>query len=195
MQSLVKSPTAISNFLIIEDALTPADIVFIPGSTQTSLIDRAIELIQLGMAQKIIVAGRSPKPLGAHERSECDILCEYALNKGVSDDLLMREDKSSNTLENIIFGGEVIDRNLNWQTIRSVTIVCKNFHCRRVQMTAEKHWPSHVLLQFAPVDASIDGQSITAKNWHQLDTSRRRVLEELSRISEYSLKGDIGRFS
>ena len=55
-------------------------------------------------------------------------------------------------------------------------------------MTAKKFLPTNIKYYFSPV---IDERNIKKENWWKDEVAKTRVLEELRRIGEYTLKGDL----
>ena len=62
---------------------------------------------------------------------------KYLVDKGINESLIIEEDKSTNTNENIIYSKKIID-SLNKNNY-SVTIITNDFHCYRSKLLANKH--------------------------------------------------------
>jgi uncharacterized SAM-binding protein YcdF (DUF218 family) len=181
---------AITQLLFIEDEQQPVDLVFVFGSNWLSTMDPAIAMYKEGFTSRILVTGAAYADQ-TREKTECDTFCEYAIEHGVPIEVILREDKARNTLENMKFSSEVIEQALGWDKVKKIAFVCKTFHARRVLMTAAKHWPAHLDYLCLPV---VDERDIRADSWWQSPIATQRVLEEIQRIATYTLKGDIGDF-
>ena len=95
---------------------------------------------------------------------------------------------ASNTKENILFSMPLIDKEIGLNNIKSILFVCKAFHTRRVLMAAKRFIPSDIKFYFYPV---IDEGNIRKNNWWKNDVAKSRVLDELRRIAEYTIKDDL----
>lgn len=186
----LSSVDAITSLLFVEDAPQAADLVFVFGSDWLPTMDPAIDLYNRKLVPHILITGASYVGKERHI-TESEEFANYAIQKGVPKKAIILEDKATNTLENMKFARDLIDQQLGWSNVKRVIFVCKSFHARRVLMTAAKNWPSGKELLCIPV---VDERGIRATDWWKHEIPRKRVLEELRRISDYTLKGDIGDF-
>lgn len=69
--------------------------------------------------------------------SEANAMKEYLIKKGINENLIIEEDKSTNTNENIIYSKKTLD-SLNKDDY-NVTIITNGFHCYRSKLLANKH--------------------------------------------------------
>lgn len=99
---------------------------------------------------------------------------------------IILEKKASNTKENILFIKKILDKN-NFKKWK-ILFVCKAFHTRRVLMTAQKNLWSNNEYYFLPI---VDDTKISKNEWFLSEKSKNRVLAELIRIWEYTIKWDI----
>lgn len=67
-------------------------------------------------------------------------------------------------------------------------LVCKSFHARRVLMTATNFLPNDIEYYFL---STLDERNIAKDGWWKDEIATKRVLEEVGRISQYTLKGDL----
>ena len=197
--SYLPTVEAINQLLFIEDGNEPADLAFVPGDAQLSVMDPALEAYRSGLVKYIVVSGQDEQPITDGAPTECELMCRYALERGVPEEALIREDRSTNTLENILFTEPLIEERLGWRNVRTVAFSCKNYHARRLLMTASRHWPEQVRYLFWPVEAEEIGPdgatyAIERDGWWHNPLSRERVLAEVGRIATYTIKGDIGDF-
>ncbi len=84
------------------DELQKADILFVFGSKTTVRTETAIRLYQEGYAPKIMISGRCPfYEIDKGEKSEAEILGEFALQQGVPKEDLILEKTSITMPDNV----------------------------------------------------------------------------------------------
>src|SRR5206468_5491581 len=84
------------------------------------------------------------------------------LRAGVSESAIVIEERSTNTLENVLFTIQLL--NALCATPGSLLFYCKSHHAGRVQRTLSKYLPD-VILSCATYDAVYGGTSVSASNW------------------------------
>lgn len=93
-------------------------------------LDEAIVYLNENGETKVIVSGGQ----GADEHiSEAQGMCDYLVEKGIDRERIIMEDKSKNTVQNLTFSAEFLDREKD-----SVAIVSNNFHVFRAVKIARK---------------------------------------------------------
>lgn len=70
-------------------------------------------------------------------RTEASAMKEYLINKGMPEERILLEDKSSSTKENFIFARQILAEN-GWGQVTEVAFVTNRFHCYRAAMIAER---------------------------------------------------------
>ncbi len=166
-----------------------ADILFVFGTCDVDWKPVAKLYID-GLVDRVLVTGFLGKsyyetgiPL-AH--SIADLLVEYGVPK---DDILI-QNRSANTLEDVIFGKEVLDENkIN---PKSILFSAKAHACGRAARTLRKYFPLAQLFPFA-INGEYDGVFVTREDWWRHEISKARVYGEYLRIKKYSERGDIAR--
>ena len=133
----------ITNYIFLEDQDLRADIAFVFGTWNAwrESIEKAAELYKGRLVPKVIVSGGLNKQTGVVEG---DLMVNELVNSGVPREDILVENRSTNTLENVLFPKDVIDNMLGLDSIKVITAVVKNFHARRVLMTLKKHMPTQV---------------------------------------------------
>ena len=106
----------------------------IPSNSLKYRLEAAIDYHQTFPTTPIIVSGGRGN---GEEISEAKAMKKYLVDKGINESLIIEEDKSTNTNENIIYSKKIID-SLNKSSC-SVTIITNGFHCYRSQLLANKH--------------------------------------------------------
>ena len=96
-----------------------------------SRLDKAIEYYKLNEDANIIVSGGQ----GEDELiSEAEAMYRYLIENGVEKEKIIKEDKATTTLENIIYSKEIL-KNLNHEG-EKVLIVTNEFHITRAMIIA-----------------------------------------------------------
>lgn len=168
----------------------PSDLMLIFGVARSSgNWCPAAELIRSGLARRVLISGGVPYD-GSGTISEAQGIRSALVELGIGNDVIMVEERSRNTMENVIFSREFLRSAGEFPA--SVVFYCKSHHAGRVWRTMVKHMP-RVVLSCSTYDAKYDddGVSVRAPDWHQHVTATRRVLAEYERILRYSLRGDI----
>jgi len=165
-------------------SLAKADCIFALGSHDLRVADRAAELYLEGWAPLVIMSGG----LGNFTQdmwteSEADKFAAIAIKKGVPEQAILVENRSSNTGENILFTQQLLLQNgLNPQHF---IVVQKPYMERRSYATFKKHWPDKKLLVTSP--------QIAFEDYPTDEIPLERVINimvgDLQRIHLYPAKG------
>lgn len=182
MESRLDIIRLISNLIFIEDEVAGADLMIVPGSSQLSVVKKAVGIYKKGLCKKIIFTGSFNDKL---LETESEWSRSYALKRGVCNGDIFCESKSTNTKENAVFARKLAkSHNLKLTTI---IIPCKTYHAMRVKMTFRSEFPTSRLL-IIPV---VDQRQIIKSNWYRDVEKKQIVMKELEKIGCYFLKGDI----
>lgn len=185
-QSQHDTRAAIARFLFISDPPEPVDLAFVLGSPTLSSLTPALSLYHSGQTPKILISGQGTTASGL---PEWQVYRDHALANGIPAADLLIEPEATNTRENIVFGADLVDRLIGWHKVNKVAICAKAYHLRRAHMTACKVFPPGVRLIALPAKGPGD---MTPTDWWTTPQGRNRVLQELGRISDYSLKNHLG---
>jgi len=87
---------------LIETPLKPADLLFVFGTRQDveARVAEAVKLWREGYFRWSIVSGGITP---GSDRSECEIITEAMIARGIPAENILREDRAKNTGENVIF--------------------------------------------------------------------------------------------
>ncbi|MBU2592618.1 MAG: YdcF family protein [Patescibacteria group bacterium] len=176
---------AISDFLFLPANLEKAELIFVFGHSYLSTMDEVKKLYDKKYSNRILITGHSK---GRLKDIEADRFFKRGGELGIPEKIFLLERKATNTKENILFSKPIIEKEIGFKNIKTILFVCKTFHTRRVLMTARKFFPANIKFCFYPV---IDERNIQKNNWWKDDIARNRVLEEIKRIGEYALRGDL----
>ena len=181
----------ITDFIFIQDQPRPADILLIPGSGRPQLCECAARLYREGYAPLVLPSGKHsykkdcfdgphegreeyPGPYDSEWAYERDVL----LRHGVPAEAILREDRSTHTVDNARFSREVTDAlGLN---IRTAILCCKAYHARRALMTYGWFFPETAFF-VVPTETQNTGRD----NWHLSAEGRERVLDEVGKCGAY----------
>ncbi|MFB9265793.1 YdcF family protein [Bradyrhizobium erythrophlei] len=173
---------------LIDTPLKPADLLFVFGTRVdvAARVDVAVGLWRDGLARWAIVSGGVT---AGGDRSECAVIKEAMVARGIPPDRILEEHRAMNTGENVIFSLPVIDAALGRDNIRSVICLGNTWTARRYPMTLHRHWPE-VEKMLVTVDSFATPRSL----WHADPEFRRRVLVEWDKIEPYKAKGFIAEW-
>ncbi len=184
----------ISEFIFMKDAPQKSDVIFIPGTSQSSITEKAAELFCAGFAKYVIPTGaysgkrgkfaaeKIDNPRYAGEYATDFEYCRYILKEnGVPERAILREDRSTNTGENAEFTA-ILLRKVGLP-VRKAILCCQSFHARRAFMSYAKFFPDTEIF-VVPTDT----QGIRKEDWFRQEKSYRRVMSEVQKCGEYFLE-------
>jgi uncharacterized SAM-binding protein YcdF (DUF218 family) len=137
------------NYHQVNHELHKADCILALGSHDLRVAERAAELYLQKFAPLVIMSGG----LGNFTQEiwtekEADKFAQIAIEKGVPEDAILIENKSTNTGENILFTQKLLqEKGLNPE---SFIVVQKPYMERRSYATFKKHWPHKKLYVTSP---------------------------------------------
>ena len=175
---------------VTSDPHPAADLLFIFG---TSTIDNEIlESVARDCLQdhfpKVLVTGLSGRLYDETGKPVARIMRDELIARGVPSEVILVQDRSTNTLEDVAFSLDVLEQHSI--SPESIAFLCKAHHSGRCLRTLRKFFPSQTL---SPVTylAEYEGVKISKEDWYQHEVSRGRVYGEYLRIIEYTRRGDI----
>jgi uncharacterized SAM-binding protein YcdF (DUF218 family) len=149
-------------------------------------VDEACRLWREGLFRWAIVSGGVTP---GSDRSESEIMAGALIAGGVPENIILREDRATNTGENVIFSLPVIDAALGLSNIRSVICLGNSWTACRYPMTLHRHWPD-VEKMLVTVDSFATPRAL----WHTDAEFSRRMLHEWRKIEPYKAKGFIAEW-
>jgi uncharacterized SAM-binding protein YcdF (DUF218 family) len=174
----------ISEYIFLKSNPQKADLALVFGTRHQEAINKTYELYRSSLVKKIVLSGGKNRITGEDEALEMSKKLEQF---GVNKNDMILEAKSENSLENVLFSKEIIDKKIGLRNIQKIIAVVKHYHSRRALMTLKKHFPDHI--EFIPVTYDIYG--FTEVNWFETAVGKDKVLSEWKKIPEYLEKGDI----
>ena len=174
----------ITQYIFIEAQPQLADLALVFGTRNPQPVQKAYALFRDGFVPKIVLSG------GINEvthQNEAEEMAKQLITQGVPADALLLENKSTNSLENVLFSKDLIDATIGLKNVRTMLAIVKHYHARRALMTLKKHFPKHITI--LPIPYELYGFS--RDNWHNTEIGKKKVMEEWKKIPMYVQKGDI----
>jgi uncharacterized SAM-binding protein YcdF (DUF218 family) len=174
----------ITNYIFLKSEPQKADLALVFGTRHQEAIYKVYELYRDGFVSKILVSGGQNRVTGENEAKE---MTQKLIELGVATEDIIPEDCSTNSLENVLFSKNVIEKVFNFDHVKKIIAVVKHYHSRRALMTLKKHFPKNI--QLIPVTYEIHG--FTSKDWFDNEDGKEKVMSEWNKIPIYLAKGDI----
>jgi uncharacterized SAM-binding protein YcdF (DUF218 family) len=173
---------------LINTPLRPADLLFVFGTRVEEVLraETAVRIWRAGLFRWAIVSG-GITPGGT--RSECAVIKEEMIRRGVPAERILEEHRATNTGENVIFSLPIIDAALGLANVRSVICLGNTWTGRRYAMTLHRHWP-----EVDKMLVTVDGFSTPRALWHTDPEFRRLILREWDKIEPYKARGFIAEW-
>jgi len=106
----IKILNNVYDYLSEEDNLKQSDFIFVFGSKTPLRIEKAIELYNQGLSEKIIVSGQGPHYADNVAETEAEIYARIAMNAGVPKESIIKEDKSITIPDNVRSSLNLLDK-------------------------------------------------------------------------------------
>jgi uncharacterized SAM-binding protein YcdF (DUF218 family) len=170
---------------LVATPLRPADLLFVFGTRQDvdERVEVAFRLWREGYFRWAVVSGGVTP---GSKLSECEIIADAMIARGIPAEIILREDRAMNTGENVIFSLPIIDAALGLNAISSVICLGNTWTARRYPMTLHRHWPE-VEKMLVMVDSFVTPRRL----WHTDAEFSRRMLAEWDKIAPYKARGFI----
>ena len=187
------SPEEIENItqtVFVTSELQPTDLLFIFGTSTIDgeILESVARDCQQGRFPTVLVTGLSGRLYNETDKPVAHIMRDELITRGVPSDIILVQDRSTNTLEDVAFSFDVLEKhNISPE---SIAFLCKAHHSGRCLRTLRRFFPFQVLLPVTYV-AEYEGVKVSKADWHQHEVSRGRVYGEYLRIIEYTRRGDI----
>ena len=187
----------ITDFIFMEDEPQKSGVILIPGTSQSAVTERAAALYRAGFAPYVLPAGMYSSKRGRFAAEKIDNpryageyatdfeYCRHILTEnGVPDGAILREDRSTNTMENAELSARVLKE--AGIPVRRAILCCQAFHARRAFMSYARHFPGTEIL-VVPAET----QGIRKKDWFCQEKSYRRVMSEVYKCGAYFLDYEV----
>jgi uncharacterized SAM-binding protein YcdF (DUF218 family) len=174
----------------------PCDVIFIFGGSHPGLWQKVAEACFAGLGKAIVVTGGYKPTAKKHftwiddiKTPESHVIKRELIRLGVPEKLIYCEDKSTNSLENVIFAKDVFD----FSRVSSVLLVCKCYGVGRQCRTFKQNIGKPMEIIPYPFNAIVGNNTylVTRENWMHDGESRYFILTEAAKIYAYGNKGDL----
>jgi uncharacterized SAM-binding protein YcdF (DUF218 family) len=133
----------------VNHELKATDAIWVLCSHDLRVADRAVELFENKLAPRIIFSGGFGNfTAGVFEKPEADLFAERALELGIPETAILRENQSSDCGENVICTQRLL-RDLDLK-VESVIAVQKPYMERRTFATIRRQWSEMALRVTSP---------------------------------------------
>jgi len=163
--------------LITQDDHTKSEALFVFGASTNARIDCAVKLYKQGVAEKIIISGKSPHYVEGIE-PEAGRMAAFAVDQGVPRESLVIEESSITLPDNVKRTIDLLE-SMGWYP-SSVTIIATNFVIARAVMEWYKFCPWVITIK--AVAARPQSLKFTEDGWYKQADSIALVLNEYSKI-------------
>jgi len=137
------------DYMHLNQPLEVCDVAIAMGSHDLRTASYAAQLVITGWAPLLVCSGAAGRlTKGNWKQTEAQAFAEEAVRAGVNEDLIILDDRSTNTSENLEFSMQVLAK--AGITFKSALLVHKPYMERRVWATAMKIWPQTKVVVSSP---------------------------------------------
>ena len=164
----------------LEDGGESADCIMILGSGKAAKyrVPAAVAAYKSGRAPKLLLSGGVVRDFPEGRMNEAENMRLRALELGVSDDDIILETESQNTVENMLCSLLCLQRALLISRVKRVLLVTSAYHMRRSLAIARRLFPAHIEVLPCPANDT----NTRRDNWMNNDAGRRRALDEAAKV-------------
>jgi len=174
------------------------DVIFVFGTTHPGSYENALQAYKKGLGKEIIISGGTSGSPDKHkdwiygDKSEARVLFEKLVAHGVPIEKMVIEDKSTNSMENVIFSKEIYD----FSKTKSIIFISKNYASGRQLRTLKKYLPNDIHYTAYGYNIYFDDETTFDRHdWMKYDKSKSLVFGEYLRILFYGKLGYIEELS
>lgn len=175
------------NYHLMGHKLAKADCILVLGSHDLRVAEHAADLYLQGHADRLIFSGGLGRLTeGMWQRPEADVFAEVAIQKGVPEDRIWKENRSTNTGENLRLTQKLMEE--KGVDFRKFIVVQKPYMERRAYATFKKHFPDKDCLISSP---PLDYQDYCIPGDPEISHERviHLIVGDLQRLWIYAEKG------
>ena len=174
-------------------SISPCDIIFIFGGSHPGLWEKAIEAYDNGLSKVIIVTGGYKQTAHRHStwqyRStpEADIITAKLIESGIPIASIYKENKSTNSLENVLFAKEIYD----FSIVNKILMICKSYGAGRQSRTL-KHYvneKTEIIPYSFDTEWGLPNLIVSRHSWMNNEIIIEKVLTEIGKMINYGNEG------
>ena len=179
-------------FYGLEDTGETADCILVLGSIKAAQyrVPVAVDAYRAGRASKILMCGGKLREFPDGKYTEAEHMRRAALKLGVTEESIILENSSQNTVENIRFALRELQRTFGMDQVRRVLLVTTAYHMRRSLAIARYLFPAHI----AVIPCPADDNNTRRDNWMNTPVGMKRAKAEAMKLGDYIKSGIIPDF-
>ena len=176
----------------LEDTGENADCILVLGSMKAAQyrVPVAVRAYKAGRAGKILLCGGKMRDFPDGVYTEAEFMRRAALDLDVAAEDLILENASQNTVENIRFAMEELERRIGLNNLRKVLVVTTAYHMRRSLGIARMLFPGHITVLPCPANDT----NTRRDNWMRTSVGMERAKGEAGKIIAFVRSGTIPDF-
>jgi uncharacterized SAM-binding protein YcdF (DUF218 family) len=182
MEKVDQYAKIIWDYMLMHQKLEKADVIFVLGSNDLRVADRAVEIFKEGWASLVVCSGANGK-VSDFTEPEAKVFSERMINQGVPVESILLEPNSMNTGENVLFTKKLLQE--KGIKVKNIIAVNKPYVERRTFATIKKQWPE--------IEFFVASQQISYENYFTSaefkDRNINTMVGDLLRIKEYPKLG------
>lgn len=174
--------------------IQPSDVIFIFGGSHPGIWQTAAEAYHEGLGKDIVVTGGRKPGVQQHytwvdgDTPEAHVIFRELVKLSVPESVIFYEDKSTNSLENVLFANEIYD----FSSVRRILAVCKNYGVGRQCRTLKQQIAENIQVIPYPFDTEAgNGPFITRYTWMNYEKSKEVVITQTVKINRYGKLGHL----
>lgn len=176
----------------IEDTGENVDCILVLGSVKAAQyrVPAAVRAYKVGRSSKMMLCGGKLRDFSDGRCSEAEHMRQTALALGVVEEDIILENRSQNTVENILFAMIELQRSVWLNNVHSVLLVTTAYHMRRSLAIARYLLPAHITIIPCPANDNNTRQD----NWMNTQVGTDRAKKEAMKIIDSVINGIIPDF-
>ena len=176
----------------IEDTGENVDCILVLGSVKAAQyrVPAAVRAYKVGRTSKMMLCGGKLRDFSDGRYSEAEHMRQTALALGVVEEDIILENRSQNTVENILFAMIELQRSVWLNNVHSVLLVTTAYHMRRSLAIARYLLPAHITVIPCPANDNNTRQD----NWMNTQVGTDRAKKEAMKIIDSVINGIIPDF-
>ena len=179
-------------FQDLEDTGESADCIIVLGSVKAVKyrVPVAVDAYKAGRARKIMLCGGALRDFSVGKCSEAEHMYKAVLELGISEENVILENSSQNTVENILFALVELQRTFWLNRVHRVLLVTTAYHMRRSMAIARYLFPTHIAIVPCPANDN----NTRRDNWMNTAVGVERAKGEAMNIIRCVINGVIPDF-
>lgn len=174
--------------------IQPCDVIFVFGGSHPGLWQTAAIAYHKGLGKDVIVTGGHKPGVQYHftwgdgNTPEAHVIKRELVKLSVPECAIYYEDKSTNSLDNVLFAKEIYD----FSKVNRILVVCKNYGVGRQCRTLKRQIAQTIQVIPYPFDTEAgNGPFITRFTWMNYEKSKELVFTQVVKTYRYGKLGHL----